>query len=308
VTNRATYWPIAPIDLVVGGPLVARLIFGASPIGRVVQAAVVGAYLGSAFRDWRDRRAIRRIDFRGEFGADFGYLVPMPPDGRAAEVRRLAARLNEEFTAERLPRRDLAVEVDRHLTNYIASITGQHVRTSVEVRGFTLARLAFPFALGACDVLSGDVAIFADTGFFEPHVIAHEFCHRKGYWKELHAQVLAYVALERSGHPMLVQAARLERVYRHLRVLAGDDANEFNRLVAGASLRPELEGALIESRPPANTSNPGETAMRALYDARMRLTGQNGLSDYDLGFTDFLYTFETSATARQNPRPAEARP
>jgi hypothetical protein len=40
----------------------------------------------------------------------------------------------------------------------------------------------------------------------------------------------------------------------------------------------------------------------------MRLTGQNGLSDYDVGFTDFLYTFETSATARQNRRPAEARP
>ena len=41
--------------------------------------------------------------------------------------------------------------------------------------------------------------------------------------------------------------------------------------------------------------------MRRVYDARMRVTGQNGLSDYDLGFTDFLYTFETSRTARQAP-------
>jgi hypothetical protein len=44
--------------------------------------------------------------------------------------------------------------------------------------------------------------------------------------------------------------------------------------------------------------------MRRIYDARMRLTGQNGLSDYDRGFTDFLYTFETSATALQTPPPA----
>jgi hypothetical protein len=41
--------------------------------------------------------------------------------------------------------------------------------------------------------------------------------------------------------------------------------------------------------------------MRHVYDARMRLTGQNGISDYDLGFTNFLYTFETSRTARQRP-------
>ena len=38
--------------------------------------------------------------------------------------------------------------------------------------------------------------------------------------------------------------------------------------------------------------------MRSLVDMRMRLTGQNDVSDYDLGFTNFLYAFETSAIAR----------
>jgi hypothetical protein len=33
----------------------------------------------------------------------------------------------------------------------------------------------------------------------------------------------------------------------------------------------------------------------------MRMTGQAGISDYDLGFTNFLYTFEISTTARQTP-------
>src|SRR5260370_23480682 len=38
--------------------------------------------------------------------------------------------------------------------------------------------------------------------------------------------------------------------------------------------------------------------LRSLVDMRMRLTGQNGVSDYDLGFTNVLSTFETSAIAR----------
>jgi hypothetical protein len=305
ISNRATYWPVAPIDLVIGATLVVRALLGVTPLGRVVQAAVLGAYLGSAARDWHDRRGIRRIDFRREFGADLHHLVPMPREAREAEVRTLAERLNDEFVAGRLPRRELAVEVDRHLTHYIASITGQRVRTSARVRGFALAKLAFPFALGACDALSGDVVIFKDTGPFEPHVLAHEFSHRKGYWKELHAQALAYLALVASGEPVLQQAARLERFYRHLAVLAGKQRGAFDRLVAAAALRPELGKALGELRPPSTAvGRQLEGGMRQVYHTRMRLTGQTGISDYDLGFTNFLYTFETSTTARQTPPPA----
>ena len=261
ISNRATYWPVAPIDLVVGAPLVVRALLGVTPLGRVVQAAVLGAYLGSALRDWHDRRGIRKIDFRREFGADLHHLVAMPREVREAEVRTLAERPNDEFIPRRGRRRELAVEVDRHLTRYIASITGQRVRTSAEVRGFALSRLAFPFALGACDMLSGDIAIFKDTGPLEPHVLAHEFSHRKGYWKELHAQALAYLSLVASGEPVLRQAARLERLYRQLRVLAGERKGAFDRLAVGATLRPELRKTLGELRPPrtwsGGSSKPG---------------------------------------------------
>ena len=302
IANHATYWPVSPIDVVVAVPLVARFLLRASPVGRVLQAAAVGAYVGSAFLDWRDRRGIRPIDFRREFGADLRHLVPMPGEVRETEVRTLTARLNDEFTPERWPRRELAVEVDRHLTDFIAGITGQHVRTSAEVRGFSLVGLALPFALGACDILSGDVAIFKDTGPFEPHIIAHEFSHRKGHWKELHAQVLAYLSLVRSANPVLKQSALLERLHRNLRVLSGDDTAVFAALVARTGLRSELRLPLLGLRPASGgVARRAESTMRGLYDARMRLTGQNGVSDYDLGFTNFLYTFETSTTARQTP-------
>jgi hypothetical protein len=302
ISNRATYWPVAPIDLVVGAPILARLLIGAGPVGTVLQAVALGLYAGSALRDWRDRQAIKRIDFRREFGADVDHLVPMPRRAYVSQIHRLAPRLNDEFTRKRLSRRETAARVDRHLTRYIASITGQHVRTSAEVRDFSLARLAWPSALGVCDILSGDVAIFKDTGLFEPHVIAHEFSHRKGYWKELHAQVLAYLALSTSGDPVLRQAARCERVYRSLRVLADQDVSAFRGLVEGCGLRFELRRAMLEHRVAGGTGTSRlDIAMRHLYDKRMRFTGQNGISDYDVGFTSFLHTFEYSPTARQTP-------
>lgn len=302
ISNRATYWPVAPLDVVVGATVVGRVLLRASPIGALVQGAAIGVYAGHALHDWRARRGIRRIAFREEFGADFGHLVPMPRETREAEVRALAERLDAEPLAERLPRRELAVLADRQLTGFIAGITGQHVRSSARVRSFALVGLAFPFALGACDILSGDVAIFRDTAFLEPHVIAHEFAHRKGYWKELHAQVLAYLALAAAEEPLLRQAALLERLHRNLRVLAGDNVGAFDRLVAAVPLRPELRATLLGLHPPLpRVQRQVEGGLRQLYDLRMRATGQNGLSDYDLGFTDFLYTFETSRAARQRP-------
>jgi hypothetical protein len=309
ISNAATYWPVAPTDVVLAVPLAARLLLGATPVGRAVQLAALGAYLGCALQDWYARLGVRKIDFRLEFGADVHHLTPMPREIREDEVRRLTERLNDEFTAERIQRRELAVEVDRHLTRYIAGITGQRVQTSAEVREFSVARLIFPFALGACDFLSGDVTLFRDVGVFEPHVIAHEFSHRKGYWKELEAQALAYLALTSSGEAVLVQSALCERLHRDLRALVGDDRPAFRDRVADSSLRPELQAQFLELErgyPTGPVDRQLEVVMRRLYDERMRLTGQNGVSDYDVGFTNFLYTFELSATARHEPPAAGA--
>lgn len=310
IANAATYWPIAPTDVVLAVPIAARLLLGATPAGRVLQAAAYGAYAASALQDWAARRGVRKIDFHREFGADVGHLTPMPRELREEEVRLLTERLNDEFTPRTIPRRELAVEVDRQLTSYIAGITGQRVETSTEVRSFSVARLLFPFALGACDFVSGDVAVFRDVGVFEPHVIAHEFCHRKGYWKELEAQALAYLALTASGEPVLVQSARCERLHRDWRALCGDDRAAFRDRLEQSDLRAELQNQFLDlNRGSTVGAGPVEALMRGLYDQRMRLTGQNGLSDYDVGFTNFLYTFELSSTARQElPLAGTVRP
>jgi hypothetical protein len=301
ISNDATYFPVSLTDVMLAAPLVSRVILGATLPGKVLQVAALGVYAVSALQDWADRRGVRRIDFLREFGADVDHLEPMPDADREAEVHVLARRLNREYVALSIPRDELPAVVDRHLTAYVAGITGQEVETSTEVRTFGLVQVLFPFALGACDFLSGDIAIFRDTGVFEPHVIAHEFCHRKGYYKELESQALAYLALAASEDPVLVQSALCERLHRQLRVLSDDDEERFDVLATESGLRDELKEQLLKLRPqPSRLSRPIANVMRAMYEERMKLTGQNGLSDYDRGFTDFLYTFERGSGARQS--------
>lgn len=293
IPNLATYLPIAPSDMLLTAPLAARVLFGATPAGRALQAAAFGIYAGSAALDWAVRADAKRIDFEGSYGVD-----PLRPPAasharRRADVERLVEILNETYRPMRIPRRELAAEVDRHLTEYIADLTGQRLETSAQVRQFMLAQIVFPFALGAADPLTGDVAIFRDVGVFEPHVIAHEFAHRKGYLKEVEAQIVAYLALSGSGDPILEQSAFCERLERQLWVLADRDATRYNEILDQTGLVPELKIGFEARHPTEKTyARLVSPLMKGMYDARMKLTGQNGLEDYDEGFTNFLLAIE----------------
>ena len=305
IPNDATYAPFSLTDVIATAPLASRLLLGATLPGRVLSAAALGLYAGSAVKDWISRREMRWIDFQKEFGADVKTLSEMPESARRDEVEKLAARLDEAYTTERIPRDELAVAVNEHLTEYMAGITGQRVYTSSEVRDFTLAKLVFPFAMGVCDIISGDVALFRDTGIFEPHIICHEFVHRKGYWKELHAQALSYLSLMSSGDPVMIQAALAERLHRQLKAIAGEDHQEYHDLVDSLEMREELADEFHTLRPdPGVYESSVSLVMKKVYDERLKLTGQNGLSDYDIGFTNFLWTFTQSGSARQEARQA----
>ncbi len=299
IPNEATYAPVSLLELAVAAPLLSRVLLGHRLPGRVLRAAALGLYAGSAAQDWAERAGVRPVDFLAAFGWDVRRLPVVPIARREAEVRSLVERVNEGWVDVRPSRREVAEMVDHHLTAVIAMITGQRVLTSTAVRGFALAGLLFPFALGATDLLSGDIAVLHDTGPFEPHVLAHEFAHRKGYLKELHAQVLAYIALSGSGEPLLVQAALCERLLRQLSVLAGpENGAALRRRIREAGLRPEAERWFLALRPPlGSVEAPLFRALKGLYDLRLRMTGQNGLSDYDAGFTAFLYGMETAPAA-----------
>lgn len=298
IPNLATYLPVAPSDLLLAAPVAARILFGLSPAGRAVQAAALSVYAGSALIDWAVRADARRVDFEDAFGFDPLSPPPALEEERRRDVESLVERLNANYVPMNTPRKELAKQVDLCLTDYLAELTGQRLETSAQVREFMLAQIVFPFALGAADPLTGDVAIFRSTGIFEPHVIAHEFCHRKGYMKEVEAQVLGYLALVRSGEPVLEQSAHCERLDRQLWVLAEREAAAYNSLLADLGLREELKDAFAVRHPAEGpVSGVVGPMMKNAYNARMKLTGQNGLSDYDEGFTNFLLATERTAAA-----------
>ena len=291
IPNQATYSPLALMDIFMLAPLASRVLLGATVPGRVLQALALGAYAGSALTDWISRQDARPIDFEEVFGQDLSDLEPMTDEERHREATQLIAKLNAGYQPAELTREELAVVVNDRLTDYIASITGQRVETSAEVRSFAISKLIFPFALGACDILTGDVTIYRDSGIFEAHVIAHEFCHRKGYYKELQAQAIAYLALSTADDRVLVQSAEAERVHRNLRVLADGDLDRYHALVDESGLREELAKDFHAIRPEPTAYERGVwTVMKPLMEERMRMTGQNGLSDYDAGFTDFIHS------------------
>jgi len=292
IPGKATYAKVSLSDVALGAPLLSRVLLGATLPGQVVAAASTGYYMGSAARDWFARRKVRPIDFRATFGADIDHLEPQPDEARRWEVRRLGQLLNDGYTAEQPSLELLAEVINERLTDYIAAITGQEVVTSHQVRSVTLARYLMPQALGSCDPISGDIAVFQEIFPLTPHILAHELCHRKGYLMELHAQALAYLALRTSGDPVLVQAARAERLHRQLKVIQRHSDTPLGpvELLQLTGLRSELRGPISGWLAPADEA--AQTGFMArLYDRRMRLSGQNGLSDYDEGFLDFLWTF-----------------
>jgi GNAT superfamily N-acetyltransferase len=244
---------------------------------------------------------VRFVDFRACFGADVDHLVEQPADARRWEIELLGHELHAHYTPARSPLEPLMERVNAALTRFVATLTGQEVVVSSQVRRHGIAKLLMPEALGSCDPISGDIAVFDDVGPLTPHVLAHELCHRHGYLKELHAQVLAYLAMRWSGDPELVQGARLERLHRQLKVHQRHSPVPLSpaALCDLANLRGPLREAvgswLLEPEEAAEAGG----LMRKLYDARMRLSGQNGLTDYDEGFLNFLHTFRHAPDASQ---------
>jgi hypothetical protein len=88
-----------------------------------------------------------------------------------------------------------------------------------------------------------------------------------------------------------VQAALAERMNRNLRVLADGGLDHYHRLVDESRLRKELAKDFHAIRPePTAYERAVWTVMKPMMEERLRMTGQNGLSDYDTGFTYFLHS------------------
>jgi len=295
VPNLVTYLPFSMIDGVVVSAILGTVATISSSHSAVEGceggiAAFAGAYALSSGIDLVQKSRTRRINFQEAYGYGVKNLPSMPLEERIKEARTLAEKLNDEFATADLPDGYLGSLVEEELSRYIEQRTGQKVKNSFLFRTSGVMRSLFPFAKGAADPISGEIALFEEMGVFRPHVIAHEFAHRKGYLKELEAQVLSYLALSESNSSYLRQSVNCERLSSQFSVIAEDIGRTRTEVVEESGLRPELQQDFVERKKSGGLYERAISAvMLPLYNLRMKATGQNGLSDYDRGFTNFLY-------------------
>lgn len=248
-------------------------------------------WLASSTPYFATTMSLKNLDFQKHFGADVKTLERQSLDGRLDEIEALTEKLNDEYVPQNYEKKELARLVNRELENYLESITGEAVRTSSRIRKHGFFQVLFPFALGACSPIDGEIYIFKDTGVFEPHLITHELAHRHGYGKELHAQALAYLALMNSKNPVFMQSANCERLNRQIMVVNDCDRKQARFFTERSDLRAELRKDFLKlMRRRGIYEGVVSLAILPLYQLRMKLTGQNGLQDYAEGFTNFLYT------------------
>ena len=86
IPNDAAIQCEREIRSIATAPLASRLLLGATLPGRVLSAAALGLYAGSAVKDWMSRRDVEWIDFQREFGADIKTVEEMPESARLQEI------------------------------------------------------------------------------------------------------------------------------------------------------------------------------------------------------------------------------
>ena len=87
ITKRNAIGILIGVELVLNAANLNLVAFnryqaGAGEAGRVLSAAALGMYAGSAVKDWISRRDMRWVDFQREFGCDVKTLQEMPESAR----------------------------------------------------------------------------------------------------------------------------------------------------------------------------------------------------------------------------------
>ena len=119
--------------------------------------------------------------------------------------------------------------MNEQLTAYIASITGQRVETSDGSTERGAREDPFPFRAWVLATSSPATSRSSGTPASSSRISSHtSSAIEKATYKELQAQAIAYLALSSSDDPVLVQAARSERLHRDLRVLADGDLDRLS--------------------------------------------------------------------------------
>jgi len=293
--------PVSPLDFLVAsniGGLASGLINPSLPVYFALGTLAVFYtwILGCGIPYKQKLFQAKKINFLETFGADIKHLNEMPLEERAREESVLIQKVNDEYSPPSNNRREITEKVEEVVTAFLSGYTGERVETKGKVRKNNLiGKVFYPFALGITNPMDGDITVPGGLGVMEAGTIAHETAHRKGYMKEMEAQVIAYLALSTSGDKELVQSANCDRLLYQMRSMASKRRVRIKN-IQNSGLRDEIKRDFLKCCRRGPYAALMRTAITPIYVLRMKLSGQKNMDDYSKGFTNFLYTIGNKVT------------
>ncbi|MBU4501576.1 MAG: DUF3810 family protein [Nanoarchaeota archaeon] len=342
VPNLATYSPVSTSDIIIGGLGVNLACFAASfgldivPVETIIKhdwlynvysainyhipyyTATVMNYtmlgmLGSAGLDFLCRpRISRKKDVSEKLDAPRGNTDIMT---RLHKIDDICYAINYDYTEKEYTMQEEAKIASDTLDEIIYKIEGVRQKTSSKVRNSKVMKYIFPHALGGCNLLSREIDFFGQMPYMSFSISAHELAHRKSYFKENDAEVLAHLAGFMTRDPVFIQSARYSRLRRECQTIF-EKYDKHNSDIPAKKLEKDYIDFVKVLKIPDKMKElylkeefkPFSLAERAimkvqipLYKILMRIFGQKeGLIRYTGFFTEDLYALENKYGSVEN--------
>lgn len=217
---------------------------------------------------------------------------------RKKKIDELCLMIKDDHTEKSYGIKEEAEIAGKTLDKLVYKIEGVKIKTSNVVKKSYLAKYMMPHALGGCNLISKDIDIFQQMPYISPSIVAHELCHRKGYFKENDAEVLAHLAGFMTDDPVFIQSSRISRLRREWQSLKLQK-EEFNDYLSSLKLPVKMKSKLIKQEIQKNNGDGNPLAKSfaniqlTMYKILMRILGQKeGLERYTRIFTEDLHALE----------------
>jgi len=226
---------------------------------------------------------------------------------RKDKINELCLEISDEYTEKTHTMKEEAEIANKTLEDIIYKIEGVKVKTSDKIKNSYLTKYIMPHALGGCNIISNDIDIYKKLPYISFSIIAHELAHRKRYFKENDAEVLAHLAGFATKDPVFIQSSKVSRLRRECQTLFEKYENvskelrkqvdkEYEDFLNDLKLPQKIKDFVIENEFKRHSiivecMKKGQIAM---YRLIMKLFGQKeGPSRYTRIFTEDLYALET---------------
>ncbi|MBM3200003.1 DUF3810 domain-containing protein [Candidatus Woesearchaeota archaeon] len=327
IPNLITYVPVSISDLIIGGLIIfygSRLLnLGIDVLPKdvlpyanhvinwymphysnMLVCTTFGADMISGITDYLARP---RISQKKDVSEKLGVTrKPVDKETRIKKIDDICLEISDGYTEKKYSLKEEAKIANNSLEEIVYKIEGIRLKTSDKIKNSYLMKYLMPHALGRCDVISSDITMFQKIPYISFSILAHELAHRKRYFKENNAEVLAHLAGFATRDPVFIQSSKVSRLRRECQTLfekygktTKEERKQLNEeyqdFLNDLSLPYNIKNAILKSEFQKNNilTEGIKKGQTALYTLMMKVFGQKeGPLRYTKVFTEDLYALE----------------